>query len=103
MRLTHTINHLEKRKFGLSLINKQLDIVVEYDEGKKEMIEVISVNLFENKKFVSDIYELFNALPGNPLMCVLENINWEKKYQNLQIDQHLFFKQFKGIFKLFQS
>ena len=98
MRFTHTIKHIELRSFTRDIVAQDLDIVVDYDR-KKKIASVVAMYLHENKKFVANI----TGMLGPYLQEYVKSIDWEKEYENLKIDQHLFFNRFKGIFRLFQA
>ena len=77
--LTHIHNHE----------NLQLQFSTDF-EPWQDIYENLKINLFKDNKFVTDITDLLDSLPGNPLGAILSSIDWGIVYNDYQLEKENF-------------
>lgn len=67
----------ETRKGGT--VNQTMIVQVDY-YPEEDTFNVLSVNIYENGRFLADISKLLHKAEGNPLNTIVESINWGELY-----------------------
>lgn len=85
LQFIHSIT--ENRDFGKVTVNQKMVIEVNYDFRTHD-IETLSVNIYENGKFMAEISGLLDTCQGNPLNKVIDAIDWRELFDR-DIDQEI--------------
>ncbi len=78
-KLTFSHQITEKRKFGQLVVNQTMVVSADYDP-EDGGIDNIEVDIYQEGKHVAEISKLLDKAEGNPLITIIEAINWGELY-----------------------
>lgn len=78
-KLTFSHQISEKRKFGQLVVNQTMVVSADYNP-EDGGIDNIEVDIYQDGKHVSEISKLLDKAEGNPLITIIEAINWDELY-----------------------
>lgn len=70
---------------GKKTTNQTMVVSVEYDEVH-DSIEDIEVDIYEGGVYKCEISDLLNKAEGNPLISIIEAINWQEIYADTKAE-----------------
>ena len=87
-KLTHYHDITEKRNFGKETVNQRMETVVDYDPSD-DSIQVSEVNIYQNGVKVCEISKLLDKAEGEPLIAIIEAVNWQQMYAEEMYDKQM--------------
>ncbi|MCC6448749.1 MAG: hypothetical protein IT215_08715 [Chitinophagaceae bacterium] len=78
-KLTFSHEISEKRKFGQLVVNQTMVVSADYDP-EDGGIDNIEVDIYQDGKHLAEISKLLDKAEGNPLITIIEAINWDELY-----------------------
>jgi hypothetical protein len=84
-KLSFTHDITERRDFGQTVINQRMEVVVDYDP-KERSIDDTAVYVSQGDIKI-EISKLLNKAEGNPLVTIIEAIDWEELYADQQYEK----------------
>lgn len=85
LKYSHQIT--EKRLFNKVVVNQEMIICVDYDGESYDNVEVL---VYENGKYMGEISKLLDDAEGQPLVTMLEAINWDEMYSDYMTKEELY-------------
>jgi len=78
-KLTFSHQISEKRNFGKITVNQTMDVCADYNP-EDGSIDNIEVHIYQEGKHIAEISKLLDKAEGNPLITIIEAINWDELY-----------------------
>ena len=86
MKLTHFHQITERRNFGKETVNQQMDITVDYDHEDDSISNPV-VEIIQDGKVICEISKLLDKAEGEPLLAMIEAIDWREIYSAQSINE----------------